>query len=175
MLEEAIVWSLEAIQALIFRGPRAPYPLTPSMSTTIRAWKVGLTSKRYPANAVSPNAPIWKNPFPTTLHVTRPDSVDKIQAQKRLADQGSLRPLTCLWRLECTPRALIQLETTFSRLQESMSTGLPKYGKIRARTGTQDQVCQETHISSLCTSCKGCLISTRQIKRKMVKRYITLG
>lgn len=62
MLEATIVGSLEALQALVFRGPIAPYPLTPSMATTIGAWRAGSASKKYPDAAVSLTAPLWKNP-----------------------------------------------------------------------------------------------------------------
>lgn len=49
-IEAAVLGSLEALKFLLFRGPRAPYPLTPSMRTTLRAW-----------GAISPNAPLWLN------------------------------------------------------------------------------------------------------------------
>lgn len=62
LLEAAVVQSLKALKFLLFRGPCAPCALTPSMITTLRAWRAGLRLERYPAEAHSPNAPLWCKP-----------------------------------------------------------------------------------------------------------------
>lgn len=40
----------------------APYPLTPSLITTLWAWKVGLALEGYPNVAIFPSSPLWLNP-----------------------------------------------------------------------------------------------------------------
>lgn len=42
ILEAAVIGSLEVLTFLVYRGPRTPYEPTPSMITTLRAWRVGL-------------------------------------------------------------------------------------------------------------------------------------
>lgn len=67
-LEAAVVGTLEAPQFLVYRGPRAPYDLTPSMLTTLLAWRAGLQCESYKKIAISPNAPIWLNPNLAQIH-----------------------------------------------------------------------------------------------------------
>lgn len=62
MLEAAVVGSLEALKFLAYRGPRAPYDLTPSMLATLRALRARLAVEVYKKTEVSPNAPICLNP-----------------------------------------------------------------------------------------------------------------
>lgn len=62
VLEATVVGSLEDLQFLIYRGPRAPYPLTPSMLTTLQAWRIGLHMEKFKQSETSPNAPLWLNP-----------------------------------------------------------------------------------------------------------------
>lgn len=62
VLEAAIVGSLEALKGLLFRGPKTPYHLTPSMRTTMRTWKVGEALRAPQPNSWSPHTPLWLNP-----------------------------------------------------------------------------------------------------------------
>lgn len=61
-LEATVAGSWESLRHLIYRGPCAPYLLTPSMLTTLRAWKMGLVIEKYTQTEISPNAPLWLNP-----------------------------------------------------------------------------------------------------------------
>lgn len=61
-LEATVAGSWESLQYLIYRGPCAPHLLTPSMLTTLRAWKMGLAIEKHSQMGISPNTPLWLNP-----------------------------------------------------------------------------------------------------------------
>lgn len=73
-LEVAVVQFVDGwtpCQNVPWKGLKAPYDLTPSMRTTLRAWKTGLDlggekKNIYSQSAVSPYSPLWNNP--TLLH-----------------------------------------------------------------------------------------------------------
>lgn len=90
---------LEALKFLIFHGPHAPYPLTPSMLTTLHAWGAGLKCELYPKQAVSPNAPLWSNPNLHQIYkLPEPYAWTKfnIKTVSQIVDNQSLAPLPLL-------------------------------------------------------------------------------
>lgn len=99
VLVATVVGSLEILQFLIYWGPRAPYPLTPSMLTTLRAWRAGLVIEKCKKSEVSPNAPIWKNPsLPHIYKILDPYAWTKygVKLMSRIVSQDSLFPLSYL-------------------------------------------------------------------------------
>lgn len=72
-LEAATVDSLEALSCLVYRGCKAPYPLTASMQST-RAWEVTWWAESNNAPNVLPHVPLWKNPH-LSHFCTYPDPI----------------------------------------------------------------------------------------------------
>lgn len=92
-LEATVVGSWETLQLLIHRGPRALHPLTPSMHTTLRAWRIGLNIGKHKHSELSPNAPLWSNPnLPHFLKLTDPQLWTKygIKLISQVVSQTSL-------------------------------------------------------------------------------------
>lgn len=57
-LEAAIVGSYEALTHLVFRGSSAPYPITSTMSATMRAWAVTSKAEAGDCTEISPHTPL---------------------------------------------------------------------------------------------------------------------
>lgn len=89
--------SLEALKLLVYRGPRAPYPLTPSMHTTLQALGAGLSVEKYKQNEISPNAPIWLSPnIPHLYKMLDPDAWTKYSVKliSHIVSQNALVPFS---------------------------------------------------------------------------------
>lgn len=99
--------SLEALQFLIYRGPRAPYPLTPSMLTTLQAWRIGLNMEKCKQSEISPNAPLWLNPsLPHIYKLLDPYAWTKhgIKLISHIVSQASLLPFSHLSSIYNLPK-----------------------------------------------------------------------
>lgn len=90
---------MEALKLLLFRGPLAPYSLTPFMCTTLRAWRAGLKLELYPKEAQSPNAPLWCNPnLAHFFTISEPHALTKFKVKmlSQVVEGDSLIPLSLL-------------------------------------------------------------------------------
>lgn len=59
VLEAARLGSYEALRNLLYRGSRAPFPLTSAMRAVIRAWTIANSLRPIPSG---PYSPLWFNP-----------------------------------------------------------------------------------------------------------------
>lgn len=60
-LEAAYVGSYEALSHLVYRGLKAPYPLTFSMRS-VKAWVMAQGGRSPSSTRLSFNTPLWRNP-----------------------------------------------------------------------------------------------------------------
>lgn len=99
LLEAAVVQSLEALKFLLFRGPHAPYNLTPSMCTTLQAWKADLKREHYLKDAHPTNALLWCNPNLAHFYmIPEPHAWTKFNVKmlSQVVEGDSLIPLSLL-------------------------------------------------------------------------------
>lgn len=84
-------------KALVLHGPKFPYPLTPSMLTTLNAWNTGLHWETQVSSSISPHTPLWNN---LTLHhfYALPDpqawAKYRIKSLYQILANGELKPFT---------------------------------------------------------------------------------
>lgn len=151
-LEATIVGSFEALQFLIFRGPRAPYHLTPSMRTTLRAWRAGLDIEKYKSTEISPNTPIWLNPtLPHIYKLPDPFAWTKygIKIISHIVSQMSLSPLSHLSSMYNIPH---HYQFCYLQLSHAFAAQFPRASCIVVQSGLEKTLrtrCAEKPTSQL--------------------------
>lgn len=91
VLEETYLGSHESLRNALFRGVKAPFPLTHSMKAVIKVWQLLVCKHSEDPYTRFPNTPLWLNPqLSEFLTVPDPWAARGVKKLDPICSNGSL-------------------------------------------------------------------------------------